>query len=138
MIANHIVASDAFEDPGGTWIEAARLAAVRLVAIEALRRKPDAKKLLRRHAAESPQAARLASQAVIVLAGRALPMLRAVATTDFNVAAGRIHWRHPVEAVAAEIHQSSAGVEVRAQRVVHLDRVVLGMGRGQHSFVRRQ
>ena len=119
-------------------IEAAGHAPVRRVAIEALRREPDAEELLRRHAAEPPQAARLSGEAVVVLAGRALPVLGAVAPTHLDVAACRVHRRHPVEAVAAHVHQPAAVVQVGAQTVEHLDRVVLGVRGRQHDLVGRQ
>src|SRR6185295_8486744 len=108
MITDQFVAADPLEDPRRARIEAARLTAIRLVPIEALCRESDTEKLLRRHAAEAPQPAGLTSETVIVLARRALPMLRAVAAPHFDEATRPIDRRHPVEAVAAEIHQPAA------------------------------
>src|SRR5688572_27966142 len=124
MIANQLVATDTLEDPGGTRIEAAGGAAVRLIAVESLRREPDAEKLLRRHPAEPPQPARLASQAVIVLARGALPVLGPIAPADLDVAACGVHRRHPVEAVSSEIHHTPAPVQISSQTIEHLERVV--------------
>src|SRR5687768_5816573 len=129
MFADQLIAADAVENPRGARIEAARRAAIGLVAVETLRRKAYAEELLRRHSPEAPQPAGLAGQAVIVLAGRALPVLSAVAAPNLDVAASRVHRRHPVKAVAAHVHHAAAAVQVRAQAVEHLHRVILGMGR---------
>ena len=138
MVANQLVAADAVENPRRPRIEASRHAGIRRVPIEALRGEPDAEVLLRRHAAESPQAAGLAREAVIVLARRALPVLGAVAPPHLDVPAGRIHRRDPVEAVATEVHQTAAAIQIRAQPVQHLERVVLGMRRRHDDLVRRE
>ena len=116
VVADELVAADALEDERRARVEAAGHALVGRVAVEALRGEADAEVLLRRHAAEAPQPARLAGQAVVMLARRALPVLGAVAPPHLDVAAGGIHRRHPIEAVAAHVHQPAALVEISAQR----------------------
>src|SRR5262245_37559975 len=111
MLADELVAADSLEDPRGPRIEAARQPPVGLIAIEPLGGEADAEELLRRHAAEPPQPARLAGEAVVVLARRALPVLRAIPPAHLDVAPGRVHRGHPVEAVAAEVHQPASAIE---------------------------
>src|SRR6185503_9704062 len=103
---------DALEDERGAAIEAARHPLVRRVLVEALRGEADAEVLLRRQPAETPQPAGFAGEGVIRLARRALPVLGAVPAPQLDVAAGRIHRRHPVEAVAAHVHHAAALLQV--------------------------
>ena len=117
----------ALEDERGAGVEAVRLAPEGRVAVETLRREADADILLRRPAAEAPQSAGLTGETVVVLAGRALPVLGAVPPPHLDVATGRVHRGDPVEAVAPHVHEAAAAVEIRRQPVEHLDRVVLGM-----------
>lgn len=76
---------------------------------------------------------------MVVLARCGLPRLgtRSAAKLD-RVPLLRIQRGHPVEAVAAEVHEPAALPEVALQRVQHLLRPVLGVGAGDNYAIRLQ
>src|SRR6185436_20348418 len=113
-------------------------ALVRRVLVESLRREADAEVPLRRQSSEAPESAWLAGQLVIRLTRRSLPMLRSVTTAQLDVAAARIHRRHPIEPVAAHIHHASALLEVLMHALDHRARVVLQVRAGDDDLVRRK
>ena len=71
----------------------------------------------------------------MALARRPLPVLGAVAAPHLDEGARRVDRRHPVEAVAAHVHQPAALLQVRPHALHHLPRVVLRVGAGQHHVV---
>ena len=81
--------------------------------VEALGREADAAELLRRPAAMLPDAAQLAGRGVVDLAGLRRPHARAaVAAADLeHVRLLGMQRGHPVEAVAAEVHQPAAALD---------------------------
>ena len=135
VVADELVVADALEDEGDPRVEAVRHPLVRGVPVESLRGEPHPHQPLRGPAPEAPQSAGLAGQAVVALARRPLPVLGAVAPPHLDERPRRVDRRHPVEPVAAHVHQPAALLEVRAHPLHHLPRVVLRVGAGQHHVV---
>src|SRR3990172_2465794 len=135
-VTDELVASHSLEDEPRPRVEAPRHPPEGRVPIEPLRGEAHPEELLRRHSAKPPETSGLAREAVVVLAGRSLPMLGSVPAPHLDKAPGGIHRRDPVKTVPTHVHEPSAPIEVGAQPLEHRERVVLGMGPRQNDAVR--
>src|SRR6266540_6450646 len=131
---------DAVEDPPGARVGGPRLALERQRTVEALGCHADADEALRREPPVSPKAAGLAGRRMEVLARLAAPGSGSPpppAHLD-HVRARWIDRGHPVETVAAEVHDSAALLEVSGQALEHPRRPVLRMAAGDDGAVAAQ
>src|SRR5262249_13710630 len=104
---DYFIRADAFKDEGGPLIKTACLPRVALrLPIPALRRKANACDPVGRFATMPPQSTHLACGAVVGFAGRRVPgVCPAGPAPDLDeMRALRVNARHPIEAVAAQVH----------------------------------
>ena len=108
--------------------------------VETLNRHANTDERLRRPAQAAPQAAIFAREAVIVLTGLGDPIADPVfgAAKLDDAGTGWMIGDAPVEAIAAEIHEAAALIQVAAQRIQHGGAVVFRMRPGDHHSVSAQ
>ena len=129
----------ALEDPGGPRVVGAGRADIVRAHEMPLSGEPHADHPLRRPVVAPPEAPVLAVEGVVVLARLRRPRANApFPPADLDGTRHGIAERHPpVEAVAAEVHEAAAPIQVPSEGVEGVRSVVLGMRRGQHDPVGR-
>src|SRR5262249_13653505 len=136
VVAEDLV-PDAGEDEGRARVVGVLGPPVVGRGVEALRDEAHAADRVRRPVVPPPQAAVLAGRRVVVLAGTLGPGAHAaLGAAPLDQAGRRLRIGDaPVEAVAAEIHQAPAAVEIGLQRVEHLHGIVFRVAAGHHHAV---
>ena len=136
VLADHALGHSG-KDPRRTRVVCPGRAFERQRAVEPLGSHPDTDEPLRRQAAVSPQPTGLTRRRVKVLAGCASPGAGSPpASTNLDrVWPFRIDRRHPVEAVAAEIHDAATVLQVASKAFEHPRRPVFGVAARDHHAI---
>src|SRR5438034_5492776 len=139
-IADDFVVADAVENERGTRIVTVWQTRVASGAAPALGGEANPDHPLGRPAAQTPQPAALTGRAVVLLARLGFPGSRArgAAAQLDDVRPRRIDRRHPVEAIAAQVHQPPTVLEIVHVRAVHGAGDILGVAAGEHDAVTSQ